>query len=538
MKLFLRIAVCLMLIGAAWANPQILIDSLSSETMNFGQVPVGHQAVRSLWFTNIGDGLLWVIPGITGDGFQPGWMPNDSFVVARGYRDIIEVTFTPNAFAEYSGQLTLTTNDPDNPVIVVPLHGVGVDGPPPVTDINLLAPPDGTVMQSTAITFSWSALDVQGRVTYTLHVEDENPVTPDQTFDTWTWTTQTVDCPYWVEGETYHWYVTADWNGQTVRSVQTFSFTLDLSAGDLRLLTPENGAWLVPGPVYFTWTAIEVDVPVTYTLYVFGDTLNGDPREPRVVVVQDTTLYVIDNPPLSPGQNYSWWVTATWENGSAQSDYDHWFYINPNEVPPHFNLVSPEIGANITALSAEFMWTALQGAPSETFTYTLHVMSRDTMGGDPVYTFDAGTDTAYSADLSALPNHSAYTWWVTAQSLNGGEPVHSWGVFWFTLNMDFSHEMGAETQPEAVAKSFGVAAVYPNPFNPETNILLAVPAAGLVKAEIFDVLGRKVATLVDGALPAGDHNFSWRADGSAGLYFLRVTGPNGAVDLRKLMLVK
>lgn len=79
---------------------------------------------------------------------------------------------------------------------------------------------------------------------------------------------------------------------------------------------------------------------------------------------------------------------------------------------------------------------------------------------------------------------------------------------------------------------------YPNPFNPSTNISFSIPRTGSVKAEVFDMLGRKVATLVDGNLTAGTHQF--RFDGSnlsSGIYFYSINF-EGKQQLRKMMLIK
>jgi hypothetical protein len=65
---------------------------------------------------------------------------------------------------------------------------------------------------------------------------------------------------------------------------------------------------------------------------------------------------------------------------------------------------------------------------------------------------------------------------------------------------------------------------YPNPFNPLTKIRFAVPQTGNVTLEIYDVLGKKVATLLDGYIEAGKHSFSWDATVQpSGIYFCRLT---------------
>lgn len=84
---------------------------------------------------------------------------------------------------------------------------------------------------------------------------------------------------------------------------------------------------------------------------------------------------------------------------------------------------------------------------------------------------------------------------------------------------------------------------YPNPFNPTTVIQYSLPKASHVQVEIFDVLGRKLRTLLDARKPAGHFQITW--DGrnaqnkhvAAGVYFCRLTAGD-FVKMIKLTLVK
>jgi hypothetical protein len=79
---------------------------------------------------------------------------------------------------------------------------------------------------------------------------------------------------------------------------------------------------------------------------------------------------------------------------------------------------------------------------------------------------------------------------------------------------------------------------YPNPFNPSTSIKFNIPAASDVRLEVFNVLGQKVATLVDGRMTAGTHKVTFDASAmSSGLYLYRLTAGGQQIS-RKLSLVK
>jgi hypothetical protein len=79
---------------------------------------------------------------------------------------------------------------------------------------------------------------------------------------------------------------------------------------------------------------------------------------------------------------------------------------------------------------------------------------------------------------------------------------------------------------------------YPNPFNIATVIPYRLPSASDVRLEVFNLMGRKVVTLIDGFQQPGNKNVVWNADGHAsGLYFYRLT-INGHRATRSMILLK
>jgi hypothetical protein len=80
---------------------------------------------------------------------------------------------------------------------------------------------------------------------------------------------------------------------------------------------------------------------------------------------------------------------------------------------------------------------------------------------------------------------------------------------------------------------------YPNPFNPSTVITYAVPQNGTVRLEVFDLIGRKVATLVDNERKAaGWYQITFDASNLAsGIYFYRIVAGK-YVDSKRMTLIK
>jgi hypothetical protein len=91
---------------------------------------------------------------------------------------------------------------------------------------------------------------------------------------------------------------------------------------------------------------------------------------------------------------------------------------------------------------------------------------------------------------------------------------------------------------QAGPSKFALAQNYPNPFNPTTNIQYTLKSTGNVSLKVYDVVGRQVASLVDGIQNAGNHEVKFLAsDLASGVYFYRLVSPSGTLVM-KMMLMK
>ncbi|MFN3393093.1 MAG: T9SS type A sorting domain-containing protein [Candidatus Thermochlorobacter sp.] len=89
-----------------------------------------------------------------------------------------------------------------------------------------------------------------------------------------------------------------------------------------------------------------------------------------------------------------------------------------------------------------------------------------------------------------------------------------------------------------VAREYRLEQNYPNPFNPSTTIRFSIPTTENVQLDVFDVLGRKVATVLNQRLAAGTYTVQFNASQlSSGMYFYRINAGNFRQTM-KMMLVK
>lgn len=93
------------------------------------------------------------------------------------------------------------------------------------------------------------------------------------------------------------------------------------------------------------------------------------------------------------------------------------------------------------------------------------------------------------------------------------------------------------TEGESAPLAFGLEQNYPNPFGGATVITYTLPEATSVTLEVYDVAGRRVATLVNAERDAGQHTATWDASGvAAGVYLYRIQAGERTATRRALIV--
>ncbi len=112
-----------------------------------------------------------------------------------------------------------------------------------------------------------------------------------------------------------------------------------------------------------------------------------------------------------------------------------------------------------------------------------------------------------------------------------------------TIVKFYAHPLALPSHSGKVPFTLKIERIDPNPFNGAVAITLRNTRSETVRLEIFNVLGKRVATPFTGVLAAGVHRVVWRAGSTqgrslpSGLYFCRVTA-NGGQVVRKLVYLR
>jgi hypothetical protein len=159
--------------------------------------------------------------------------------------------------------------------------------------------------------------------------------------------------------------------------------------------------------------------------------------------------------------------------------------------------------------------------------YLIYRNDIDTAGEAEAYT----TVDTFFVDVGTTDGNWEY--WITAMDNNGNESEPSEVV---TLLL-------AADKDWTLPMEFALQQNYPNPFNPSTQIQYALPEAAMVTIAIYDMMGRKVRTLIHEQSSAGYHALLWNSTNdlgdpvSAGVYVYTFETAEFR-DARKMILLK
>jgi len=175
------------------------------------------------------------------------------------------------------------------------------------------------------------------------------------------------------------------------------------------------------------------------------------------------------------------------------------------------------VAATVDGPSVTLEWDPASddSTPPVALTYDLDLHLDGAPVATPVRLPEPGDVSAVTSwSLAGLPN-GTYHWTLRAvdSALNPGAAAQG----------SFSIGPVANEPDAGLPREYALERIYPNPFLSGATIRFALPQETDVRLVVFDILGREVASLVDGPRPAGVHEVRWDAVGAAaGTYVVRL----------------
>jgi subtilisin family serine protease len=565
-----------------------------------GPVFVGNSDQTSLWVANDGNGILTVSDITSGNAAFS--LDSTAFDVPPFDSVEVTVTFTPTATGTISGSLTITSNASNAPTLGVGVQGEAVNPPVAVVTpteilenvsvgdtmdvaVQIENQGEADLEWSAGLTFSATSLRVtpfigpvsdqaEANLSGSPHSQGISLVIEDA------WDLQYSYNPEVVTGEpgnagaefdgTY--FYSTRWASNLLHKVdlsgnlvEEFSIPGVTGLRDLAF----DGTFMYGGAaansIYIMDFAAKTLVgtipsPVAVRHIAYDEGADAfwvgnwaDPptlvdRNGKTLAVLNTNLssqYGSAYDKYSEGGPYLWVFDQGAGPGSPQ--YIHQFNLNTGTATGFVHDVTTDFPA--AAGIAGGLWIGegvvkgkasiggiLQGTPGMYFMYEL-VPPLDWMSFDPA-TPNFGMVAPGEIGSFTLRLHPIEpTIYSGSVVIGTNDPVNP--------EISIAVELGTVgiSEDELLPATFAVSRNYPNPFNPTTTIDYQLPQASVVKLEIYNVLGQKVRTLVNGSMQPGRYQAVWDAHNDAGtpvgsgIYIYRFEAENYK-NVQKMILLK
>lgn len=294
----------------------------------------------------------------------------------------------------------------------------------------------------------------------------------------------------------------------------------------VELHAPMDNAQNVARRPTFSWHP--ADRAEWYTLTVSdGIVCTGEGCAPVVRTygpILDTT-YVLPSDLPATMPEYIWSVTAENSTGAGPESQIRRFAIAAIPAAPTVapTLLSPDNEFRLPSIQVTATWTPVPGADR----YDVHMSTSTQFFSSTVRTTVA--DTTWSG--ASFVQNRRYYWRVRAGNDGGWSPWSAVRSF-VTGTVVSIDDRGVELPTELTLHQN-----HPNPFNPSTVVSFGLPEAGSIRLAVYDVLGREVAVLADGAFAAGWHQVRFDATGLAtGMYLYRIQTGSTVITKRMVLL--
>ncbi len=286
------------------------------------------------------------------------------------------------------------------------------------------------------------------------------------------------------------------------------------------LIYPQDGTLDLPSDrIIFQWTSIEN--AENYHFQILDESgENVIEERTNVRSSYDTVDVTIRN--LEASSVYQWRVRGANEGGEGPWTDNYSFTTAPEPPESEVVLAGPEDGAEDVPTELILKWTVVENAAA----YHLQVRDNDTKDfavNDTIPAPEVGDTVA--SEVSELDGLTTYEWRVCAMNASGAGPWSDYKTF-TTWDPSDVEDLNAEN----------IISVIPNPVYGEALIIVEAELQNNVEIQVYDVTGRVVEKVYEGA-SALSGEYTWRADAlDAGVYFI-VVKLTGGTFCRKTIVI-
>ncbi|HEX7358339.1 MAG TPA: choice-of-anchor D domain-containing protein [Ignavibacteriaceae bacterium] len=185
--------------------------------------------------------------------------------------------------------------------------------------------------------------------------------------------------------------------------------------------------------------------------------------------------------------------------------------------------------ANVENENVNLIWATA----TETNNQGFEIQRKQTLDNNSTVVNSDWQKIAFVNGHNTTTSPNTYTY--TDENLTFGKYYYRLKQIDFNGSFEYSNEIEIEIGNPI---TYSLEQNYPNPFNPVTTIKFATPSTGKISLTIYNSIGEKITTLVDGIVEAGFHKINWNASSySSGVYFYKLEG-NSFSQVKKMILIK
>ncbi|MBC8395437.1 MAG: T9SS type A sorting domain-containing protein [Candidatus Marinimicrobia bacterium] len=356
-----------------------------------------------------------------------------------------------------------------------------------------------------------------------------------------------------TEGARVNYYITATDDGVDQDEAKTSTFPYDTDENQFSYVS-KDGDLSIEDIQFTDWGSGDSpydDCEVTITGIITADTAQYNSGYGAYAIQSEANPWFgivfdsWDDTELTRGDE----VTITGIVAEFDAEW-HFKYDNNTKIIDVSAVTVNSTGNAITAMNVSTADLAHDGDEVESYEGCLVTISNVSVSSVNSYdwsiTDDSGVECLIDDDMATMEANSFMSEFSEGTTLETVSGIFnfSFGTYKIQIrDMADLGQLGIDDDFVGITREFALYPNFPNPFNPETRIRFQLAENSNVKLMIYDVLGRKIRTLVSNRLDAGHHIINWNGlddkgvDAASGMYIYRIKAGD-FIDHRKMLLVR